>query len=165
VYGGALRIVVGHPGAAPPAGSVADLLEAERQAGLADLGAFEAFADGVRERPTQLRDFLEERRERGEVVVGYGAPSRGNTLLNAAGIGSDLLAYTVDRSPLKQGRRLPGSGIAIHDPDQIRDTQPGYVLILTWDLREEVMTSLRDIAGWGGRFVLPLPRFEVVAPG
>jgi hypothetical protein len=165
VYGGALRIVVGHIGVAAPASSVADLLEAERTGGLADVGAFEAFARGVLERMTQLRGFLEERRDRGEVVVGYGAPSRGNTLLNGAGIGADLVAYTVDRSPQKQGRRLPGTGIAIHEPGKIIETRPGYVLILTWDLRDEVMAALGEIAVWGGRFVVPLPQFDVLAAG
>jgi hypothetical protein len=165
VYGGALRIVVGHADAASPAASVADVLEAEERAGLAGLGAYEAFAGGVLERMAQLRGFLDERRAGGEVVVGYGAPSRGNTLLNASGVGADLLAYTVDRSPLKQGRRLPGSGIPIHEPRRILETRPAYVLILTWDLREEVMAALREVEDWGGRFVVPLPRFEVLAPG
>jgi len=165
VYGGAMRIVVGHAGAASPAASVTDVREAEERAGLAGIGAYEAFADGVLARMAQLRGFLDERRARGEVVVGYGAPSRGNTLLNAAGVGAELLAYTVDRSPLKQGRRLPGSGIAIHDPGRILETRPAYVLILTWDLREEVMAGLREVEDWGGRFVVPLPRFEVLAAG
>jgi hypothetical protein len=165
VYGGALRIVVGHADAASPAASVADVLEAEERAGLAGLGAYEAFAGGVLERMAQLRGFLDERRAGGEVVVGYGAPSRGNTLLNASGVGADLLAYTVDRSPLKQGRRLPGSGIPIHEPRRILETRPAYVLILTWDLRDEVVAGLREVEDWGGRFVVPLPRFEVLGPG
>ena len=165
VYGGALRIVVGHLGAAAPTRAVAGVLESEGRAGLNGVGAYAAFAQGVGERIGQLRGFLEERRDRGEVVVGYGAPSRGNTLLNAAGVGADLLAYTVDRSPSKQGRRLPGSGVPIHDPGRILETRPAYVLILTWDLRDEVMASLRGIAAWGGRFVVPLPRFEVLEAG
>jgi hypothetical protein len=157
--------VVGHADAASPAASVADVLEAEERAGLAGLGAYEAFAGGLLERMAQLRGFLDERRAGGEVVVGYGAPSRGNTLLNASGVGADLLAYTVDRSPLKQGRRLPGSGIPIHEPRRILETRPAYVLILTWDLRDEVVAGLREVEDWGGRFVVPLPRFEVLGPG
>ena len=110
----------------------------------------------------ELRAFLEARRERGEAVVGYGAPSRGSTLLNYCGITTELLAYTVDRSPLKQGRSIPGCGIAIDHPERIFQTRPAYVLVLTWDLRDEVVRQMSGIAEWGGRFVIPLPRFSVL---
>lgn len=87
---------------------------------------------------------------------------RGNTLLNYCGITTELLAYTVDRSPLKQGRLLPGSRIPIDDPERIFRTRPAYVLILTWDIRDEVVRQMRDIAEWGGRFVVAIPRLTVL---
>jgi hypothetical protein len=165
VYGGALRLFVAHPGdgSHTTTQALADMLELEQWAGLSGREAFEQFAREVGNVQSDLRQFLESRRAGGETVVGYGAPSRGNTLLNAAGITSELLAYTVDRSPLKQGRWLPGSHVPIHGPDRILETRPDYVLILTWDIQHEVMTQMRTIAAWGGRFVIPIPRLQVLA--
>ena len=163
VYGGALRVVVRHADDAhgSPTPAVGKLLDDERRAGLAGLEAYRQFAIGVGGVRSAVREFLEARHADGEVVVGYGAPSRGNTLLNAAGITSELLAYTVDRSPLKHGRFLPGSHVPIHDPSRIFETRPDYVLILTWDIQGEVMDQMRDIRDWGGRFVTPIPSLTV----
>jgi hypothetical protein len=94
-------------------------------------------------------------------VVGYGAPAKGNTLLNYCGIRSDLLPYTVDRSPHKQGLFLPGTRIPVHAPERIAETRPDYVLILPWNLREEIMSQLAFIRDWGGRFVTPVPEVRV----
>ncbi len=163
VYGGALRIVVAHAGEAPLSRTVAAMLDAEQAAGLGSRDAFAAFATGVQAVQAQLRAFLDERRRVGDLVVAYGAPSRGNTLLNATGITREQLPFTVDQSPQKQGARLPGSGIPIYDPSRIAEARPSHVLILTWDIRQEVVVSLREVAAWGGRFVVPLPRFEVLA--
>jgi C-methyltransferase-like protein/putative zinc binding protein/methyltransferase family protein len=162
VYGGALRIVVAHAGEATPAGGVGAILDAERAAGLDRVEAYEQFAAGVGDLRAELRAFLDARRDRGESVAGYGAPSRGNTLLNTVGVTSELLPFTVDRSPLKQGARLPGSGIPIHEPARLLEARPAYVLILSWDVRDEVISSLPEVEGWGGRFVVPLPTFEVL---
>lgn len=164
VYGGALRIVVAHAGASAPVPtpSVEELIQVERMAGLDGLAAFHAFAGGVGNVRSGLRDFLASKHAEGETVVGYGAPSRGNTLLNAAGITPDLLAYTVDRSPLKHGRFLPGSHVPIHAPERIFETRPEFVLILTWDIQREVMTQMSDIGAWGGRFVVPIPELTVL---
>lgn len=163
VYGGALRIVVGHAGEPGIASGVAAVLNAERRAGLATMDAFRDFAEGVGKLRARLRAFLEERRARGELVVGYGAPSRGNTLLNSSGVTGELLRFTVDRSTLKHGRRLPGSGIPIHDPARIAEARPAFVLLLTWDIRDEVVAAMPEVASWGGRFVVPLPSFEILA--
>lgn len=164
VYGGALRIFVAHADdpAHPTSPAVGDILESERRAGLARPEAYASFARGVTEVRTGLAEFLEARRRAKEVVVGYGAPSRGNTLLNAVGVTRDTLPYTVDRSPLKHGRYLPGTHVPIFEPQRIHETRPDYVLILTWDIRHEVVAQMRDIATWGGRFVVPLPRLEVL---
>jgi C-methyltransferase C-terminal domain len=95
-------------------------------------------------------------------VVGYGAPGKGNTLLNHCGIRADLLAYTVDRSPYKQGRFLPGTHIPIHHPDRIAADQPDYVLVLPWNLRTEISAQLAYVRDWGARLVFPIPTLEVV---
>jgi hypothetical protein len=98
----------------------------------------------------------------GRTVAGYGAPGKGNTLLNYCGIGTDLIAYTVDRNPHKQGRFLPGSRVPIHAPDRIAETRPDYVFILPWNLREEIIQQLSFIRGWGGRFIVPIPEPRVI---
>lgn len=164
VYGGALRLFVAHAGDGghPATPAVLDMLLLERRAGLSRRETFGQFAAGVADVRGELREFLESRRAGGQTVVGYGAPSRGNTLLNAAGITQELLAYTVDRSPMKHGRCLPGSHVPIHAPERILETRPDYVLILTWDIRQEVMAQMRAIEAWGGRFVIPIPRLTVL---
>jgi SAM-dependent methyltransferase len=164
VYGGALRIHARHAAGAVISPSVRAMLDSEALAGLTGRPAYAAFADGVDKVRAELRGFLEARRAAGEVVVGYGAPSRGNTLLNASGITPDLLPFTVDRSPLKHGRYLPGSHIPIHPPERIFETRPDYVLILTWDIQAEVAAQMRAIDAWGGRFVVPIPRLTVLPP-
>jgi C-methyltransferase C-terminal domain len=96
-------------------------------------------------------------------VVGYGAPAKGNTLLNYCGVRTDFIDYTVDRSPHKQGLFLPGTHIPIHAPDRIRETKPDYVLILPWNLKDEIIRQMADVRAWGGRFVVPIPRVELLA--
>jgi hypothetical protein len=162
VYGGALRVFVAASDERTVALSVADVLSAERRAGLSDVPTFKRFALGIGAVRAELRAFLEARREQGNAVAGYGAPSRASTLLNYCGITTDLLAYTVDRSPLKQGRLVPGCRIPIEDPGRIFETRPAYVLVLTWDIAEEVRRQMGGIAEWGGRFVVPLPHPTVV---
>jgi SAM-dependent methyltransferase len=164
VYGGALRVYVAHTDDAAHRMSteVGRMLDAERDAGLSGIPRYRSFASGVAALREELVAFLIARKTSGDSVVAYGAPSRGNTLLNYGAITTDLVAYTVDRSPLKQGHYLPGSGLAIQDPGRIFETRPAFVLILTWDLREEVMRQLRGIDAWGGRFVVPLPHITVL---
>jgi hypothetical protein len=163
VYGGALRVFVARRDDLDhPVSPVLDeLCAAERRAGLSATATFESFAAGVAAIRDDLRAFLESARARGDAVVGYGAPSRASTLLNYCGITENLLAYTVDRSSLKQGRLMPGCGIPIHEPDAILRTRPAYVLILTWDIKDEVVRQMAAIRAWGGRFVLPIPQVRV----
>jgi hypothetical protein len=148
--------------AGAPSARVAAVLEAERQAGLHTVEGHEGFAEVVSAARDDLVDFLVGARREGRTVVGYGAPGKGNTLLNHAGVRSDLLAYTVDRSTYKQGMYLPGTHIPIHAPDRLAETRPDFVLILPWNLREEIVAQLAYVREWGGRLVVPLPRLEVI---
>jgi hypothetical protein len=116
----------------------------------------------VRKVKRDLLRFLIDLRENGRSVVGYGAPAKGNTLLNYCGVGVDLLDYTVDRNPMKQGRYLPGVRIPVRAPEAIRETQPDYVLILPWNIKDEVIEQLAFIREWGGKFVVPIPSLTVV---
>ena len=109
-----------------------------------------------------LLKFMVETRDASQTIVGYGAPAKGNTLLNYCGIGTDFLEYTVDRNPYKQGRYLPGTHIPVFAPEHISDTKPDYVLILPWNIRDEIVGQMSHIRGWGGRFVVPIPRPQVI---
>ena len=102
-----------------------------------------------------------EAKEQGKVIVGYGAPAKGNTLLNYCGIGTDFVDYTVDRSPHKQGLLLPGTGIPVYAPERIRETRPDYVLILPWNLMDEIVRQLDFVRAYGGHFLVPIPELRV----
>jgi C-methyltransferase C-terminal domain len=138
------------------------VLDAEAAAGLHTVEGHRGFADAVFAIKRDLLTFLLAARDQGKTVVGYGAPGKGNTLLNHCGIRSDLLAYTVDRSPHKQGMFLPGTHIPIHHPDRIAVDRPDFVLVLPWNLRTELTEQLRYVREWGGRLVFPIPSLEVV---
>jgi SAM-dependent methyltransferase len=142
--------------------SVARLIAEEEMAGLATPGGYEHFASQVKQTKLELVDFLLTAARQGKSVAGYGAPGKSATLLHYCGIGKDLIEYTVDRSPYKQGRFLPGSHIPIHHPDRIRETKPDYVVILPWNLKDEIMQQLQFIREWGGRFVVPIPKVAIV---
>jgi SAM-dependent methyltransferase len=142
--------------------SVTELKTREAEAGLTTSAAYSSFAEQVRETKRALLEFLITARRQGKHIAGYGAPAKGNTLLNYCGIRQDFLDYTVDVSPHKQGRLLPGTHIPIHAPDRIRETKPDYVLILPWNLRSEIMGQMAHIRDWGGRFVIPVPRVEIL---
>jgi SAM-dependent methyltransferase len=160
-YGGSMRLWVASEPASATDPTIAALLVEEAEAGLGDLAAYERFAKAVNDRRKELRAFLTDAAAEGRRVVGYGAPSRGSTLLNASGITPDLLVYTVDASPAKQGLVMPGSGIPILDPARIFQDRPDDVLILTWDLADEVVDQLSEIRAWGGRFITPFPSLSV----
>jgi 2-polyprenyl-3-methyl-5-hydroxy-6-metoxy-1,4-benzoquinol methylase len=163
-HGGSLRIYACHSAYAAHANTqqVEALLQTERAAGLDGLDAYRDFSERVKNVKRRLLAFLIEAKEAGKTVVGYGAPAKGNTLLNYCGVRTDFLDYTVDRSPHKQGRALPGVHIPILSPDQIRETKPDYVLILPWNLRDEVMSQMAHVREWGGRFVVPIPELTVL---
>lgn len=126
------------------------------------IDGYEDFARKVRETKFDLVEFLLSAAREGKSVAGYGAPGKSATLLHYCGIGKDLISYTVDRSSYKQGRSLPGSRIPIHHPDRIRETKPDYIVILPWNLKEEIMAQLQYVREWGGQFVIPIPKVTIV---
>ena len=157
-HGGSLRIYVTHAGRSTPVGPrVTDLLRREREAGLATLDPYLAFSAQAAAAKRDLLRFLIDAKSNGSSIVGYGAPAKGNTLLNYCGVRSDFIDYVVDRNPLKQGRFLPGTRIPIHDPSRIAETRPDYLLLLPWNLRDEIIGQMAYVRGWGCRFVTPLP--------
>jgi len=141
---------------------VAELCERERAAGLERAETYHSFAEQVKATKRGLLKFLIGAKEAGKRVAGYGAPAKGNTLLNYCGVRSDLLEYTVDRSPYKQGRFLPGVHIPIHAPERVMQSRPDYLLILPWNLKDEIMGQMAGIRSWGGRFVVPIPDTRVL---
>ncbi len=164
-HGGSLRIFATHleNGSHPTGPRVTTLLDEERSAGLDTLATYERFGDRVKETKDKLLAFLRHAKAEGRKVVGYGAPAKGNTLLNYCGVGPDLIDYTVDLSPHKQGRFLPGSRLPIAAPSRIEETRPDYVLILPWNLQTEITKQMAHIREWGGQFVVPIPQVKVVA--
>jgi SAM-dependent methyltransferase len=163
-HGGSLRIFAAHAEAAQPPEQqrVAQLRQEEMAAGLADMQAYRDFAEQVKRTKRLLLEFLIEAKRSGKTVAGYGAPAKGNTLLNYCGIRSDFLDYTVDLSPHKQGKFLPGVHIPVFHPDKVRETRPDYLLVLPWNLRDEIIGQMAHIREWGGKFVLPIPEVRVV---
>ena len=162
-HGGSLRIFACHDSdGREQSPRVAELLETERSAGLDRIDTYRSFPALAQRAKRRLLTFLIEAKEAGRTVAAYGAPAKGNTLLNFSGAGTDLIDYTVDRSPHKQGLFLPGTHIPIHEPDHVRGTKPDYLLILPWNLKDEVMRDMSYIREWGGRFVVPIPEVEVL---
>ena len=163
-HGGSLRIYLCHAGDSTwSTGSAVDELERrERAAGLDHLDAYTTFAERVKETKRAILAFLIDAKRRGRTVVGYGAPGKGNTLLNYCGVRTDFIDYTVDRNPYKQGKFLPGTRIPIHPPERIAATKPDYLFVLPWNLQDEIMEQMRGIRAWGGRFVIPIPTLHVL---
>jgi SAM-dependent methyltransferase len=162
-HGGSLRLFAcRETDIRPRTPRLRDMLDAERDAGLDDDPLYLGFAARVEETKRALRDLLHGLRRDGRTVVAYGAPAKGNTLLNACGITRDLVDFTVDRSPHKQGLYLPGSHLPILAPEAIDRAKPDYVLILPWNLREEIVEQMAHVRDWGGRFILPIPHAEIV---
>jgi SAM-dependent methyltransferase len=162
-HGGSLRVCArpeGHPG--EPTTRVKALLDKEDLAGLHTVSGHAGFASEVLGIKSDLIGFLLSAAREGRSVAGYGAPGKGNTLLNHCGIRSDLLQYTVDRSPVKQGKFLPGTHIPIHAPDRLAETRPDYVLVLPWNLRDEISRQLAYVRSWGARLVFPIPKLEIL---
>ena len=162
-HGGSLRIYARHvEDLCKPIGERVQALRAREQAaGFTRLESYFSFAEKVKETKRKLLDFLIRAKQEGKSIAGYGAPGKGNTLLNYCGIRSDFLDYTVDRSPYKQGKFLPGTHIPIFHPNRIQQTCPDYVLILPWNVKEEIMEQMAFIREWGGQFVVPIPEVRV----
>jgi SAM-dependent methyltransferase len=162
-HGGSLRIYVCHHHDERAEHERAkDLLQRESQAGYGTLETYLSFAPKVAKTKRALLQFLIEAKSAGKGVAGYGAPGKGNTLLNYCGIRTDFLDYTVDRNPHKQGTYTPGTRIPIYDPAKIFETKPDYVLILPWNITAEITRKMSGIKEWGGRFVVPIPEVRVV---
>jgi SAM-dependent methyltransferase len=159
-HGGSLRVYAAHEG--EEAASVGELLERERTAGLTTHAPYERLSPVAESVKQDLLAFLEAARADGRRVVAYGAPAKGNTLLNYCGISTDLVLFTVDRSPHKQGRFLPGSHLPIHAPERIFEARPDYVLLLAWNLKDEIVEEMSAVREWGGRFVVPIPEITIL---
>ena len=162
-HGGSLRIYACHDqDTSKPIGARARELKSREEAtGFGRLNHYLSFNPQVEATKRKLLSFLISARQQGKRVVGYGAPAKGNTLLNYCGVRTDLIDYTVDRSPHKQGHFLPGVHIPIYAPEKVRETRPDYLFILPWNLREEVMQQMAFIREWGGQFVVPIPEVKV----
>jgi len=163
-HGGSLRVYGCHKAssALKGSGAVAALLAEEQRKGLLNLDTYKQFAENVRETKRKLLGFLIGAKRQGKVIVGYGAAAKGNTLLNYCGVQRDFIDYVVDRSPHKQNRFLPGTHIPVYSPEKILETRPDYVLILPWNLKDEIVQQMREIRAWGGRFVVPIPATEIL---
>ena len=164
-HGGSLRIFARHSSnhSRTVTHRVHELRERERAAGALEVATYKSFSERVGETKRAFLDFLIRAKCAQKTVVGYGAPAKGNTLLNYCGVRADFIDYTVDINPHKQEHFLPGTHIPIYHPEEIRKTRPDYVLILPWNLRDEIVEQLSYIREWGGRFVIPVPRAEVIA--
>ena len=162
-HGGSLRIYARHTenNSQPVTEKVLELKTREKAAGFTDLKTYFSFGEQVKETKHKLLNFLIKTKSEGKSIVGYGAPGKGNTLLNYCGIRTDFLDYTVDRSPYKQGLYLPGTHIPIFHPDKIQETKPDYLLILPWNLKDEIMSQMAYIRDWGGQFIVPIPEVKV----
>jgi hypothetical protein len=162
-HGGSLRIFAcrTESHAYADSSAVQKVICDELEAGLDRAEGYESFAQQVRGTKFALVTFLLDAAREGKTVAGYGAPGKSATLLHYCGIGKDLIAFTADRSTYKQGRHLPGSHIPIYHPDHIRETKPDYVLILPWNLKDEIMRQLQYIREWGGQFVVPIPNVTI----
>ena len=162
-HGGSLRIYGCHAasGSHPTTAAVEEMRSKERAAGVERLEYYDAFKHQVEETKRKLLDLLIDVRASGKTVVGYGAPGKGNTLLNYCGIRGDFLDFTVDRNPHKQGRFLPGTHVRIGAPHDVDAARPDFVLILPWNLKDEIIEQLAHVRDWGGKFILPIPEAKV----
>jgi SAM-dependent methyltransferase len=164
-HGGSLRVYLAHADSMrPTATSVPALLARERRLGFEDLATYASFGEQVKRTKRRLLSFLIQAKDAGKIICGYGAPGKGNTLLNYCGIGTDFLEFTVDRNPYKHGRFTPGMHIPIHEIEAIDAARPDYILILPWNLKDEIIQQMRHVAAWGGRFILPIPELTIIDP-
>ena len=163
-HGGSLRIYACHQEdkIKPISKRIEELAAKEKSAALTDLESYVSFGEKVKQTKRNLLDFLIAAKREGRSIVGYGAPAKGNTLLNYCGVRTDFIDYTVDLSPHKQGQFLPGTHIPIYHPERIRETRPEYVLILPWNLTDEITRQMAYIREWNGQFVVPIPELKLL---
>jgi len=164
-HGGSLRVYARHANSGTHAvtDAVSRVLADERNAGLDGLRSYQAFAEQVKETKRRLLEFLIDAKNAGKTLAGYGAPGKGNTLLNYCGIGTDFLDFTVDRNPYKHGRFTPGTRIPIFPVEKLREERPDIVLILPWNLVDEIAKQHAYISEWGGRFAVPIPSVRLLS--
>jgi len=163
-HGGSLRIYARHASdtSKPVSARVSELRQRETTAGFLKTETYDGFGEKVKETKRKLLEFLINAKRAGKTIVGYGAPGKGNTLLNYCGIRTDFIDFTVDRNPYKQGKYLPGTHIPIHPPERIELAKPDYLFILPWNFKAEIMTQMAHIRAWGGKFVVPIPELKIV---
>ncbi len=163
-HGGSLRIFAKHQqdDSKPISDRVSNLKNLEAEKGFTELEHYLRYQNQIDETKRNLLKFLINAREEGKIVVGYGAPAKGNTLLNYCGVGKDFVQYTVDRSPVKQNCCLPGTRIPIYDPEKIFETRPDYILLLPWNLKDEIIKQMQEVRSWGCKFVVPIPSVKVI---
>ncbi len=164
-HGGSLRIFGRHAedSSKPVSPRVAEMRAKEEAYGLSLLDCYRSFGEKVKKSKRELLQCLIRAKAAGKSIVGYGAPGKGNTLLNYCGIGRDFLDYTVDRNPYKHGRFTPGTHVPIYPPEKIRETRPDYLLILPWNLRNEIMQQMSFVREWGGQFIVPIPEATILS--
>jgi len=142
--------------------SVNNLLKLEREKGMMEIPYYQNFSKKVIGSINQFTDFCNQMKKEGKIIVGYGAPAKANTLLNCCGVNQDTIEYVVDLSPHKQGLYLPGSHIHIKSPEEIKKLKPDFVIIFPWNLKEEIMKQIQFIRNWGGKFVIPIPKLQII---
>ena len=162
IHGGSLRIFLQKEKQHDVSNNVKQMLLEEANYGITDRNLYNDFGEKVERLKTELVQLLKELKKSGKTIAAYGAAAKGNTLLNYCGIGRGYIDYVVDRSPYKQGRYLPGSHIPIEAPDRMRETKPDYVLVLPWNIKDEIMEQMRYIREWNGRFIIPIPKIQVI---
>ena len=164
-HGGSLRVYLAHKeGSRQPTAAVDALLERERRNGFTSMAVYASFADRARRAKRDLLAYLVSAKNEGKTICGYGAPGKGNTLLNYCAIGTDFLEFTVDRNPYKHGRFTPGMHIPIRPVEAIDEARPDYILILPWNLTNEIVRQMRHVAAWGAKFVVPIPFVTIIDP-
>jgi SAM-dependent methyltransferase len=163
-HGGSLRVYLAHEGEEQVSLAVKSLIAREEKLGYKTVGLYAAYTEKVKATKRKLLSFLIEAKNAGKTVVGYGAPGKGNTLLNYCGVGADFLDFTVDRNPHKHGRFTPGTHIPVLPVEEIDRVKPDYILILPWNLRKEIVAQMRHVADWGAKFVVPIPEATVIDP-
>jgi C-methyltransferase C-terminal domain/Methyltransferase domain len=163
-HGGSLRIYARHQDdtSRPVDGRVRALHAREEAAGLLDVNTYVAFEERVRDTKRKLLDLFIDIKSRGQKIVGYGAPGKGNTLLNYCGIRTDFLDFTVDRNPYKHSRFCPGTRIPIHPPEALEQARPEYIFILPWNLKDEIIAQLAPARAWGAKFIVPIPDPQIL---
>jgi hypothetical protein len=163
-HGGSLRLYAGHEKhfTGRISSNVKQVLQEEERKGFKEIGFYESFNESVKQIKRSILKGLIDLKSDGKTIAAYGAPAKGNTMLNYLGIGPDFIDFTVDRNPTKQGCFLPGSRIPVYSPDKITQTKPDYLLILPWNLKDEIMEQMAGIRNWGGQFIIPIPDFMII---